>query len=283
MTTVVVPSPEHTLLRSASANVNILGVKMSSVNMSEAVSRVEELIESRGKGYVCVTGVHGIMEAQKDRSLRAILNKSFLSVPDGMPTVWVGHFYGQKQMQRVYGPDFMLALCERSVTAGYRHFLYGGNVGVAESLRAALLRNYPGLAVVGTHTPPFRVLNQTEKADLIAAVAGTCPDVLWVGLSTPKQERFMHEMLECLDVKVMIGVGAAFDIHTGNIRDAPAWMKQAGLQWLHRLLQEPRRLGRRYLVNNPLFVWRIGCQLLADFGGKARRKHIATPASKVAE
>ena len=248
-------------------SVNILGIHISSVNVDDALLRVKHLIEGSGKGYVCVTGVHGIMEAQRDDSLRTVLNEAFLSLPDGMPTVWVGHFYGQKQMQRVYGPDFMLALCEQSQKAGHRHFLYGGSEGVAEALHTALLRSYPELKIVGTYTPPFRALDAAEKAALIEQVARVRPDVMWVGLGTPKQERFMYEMLECLDVKVMIGVGAAFDIHTGKVREAPAWIQRSGLQWLHRLVQEPRRLGRRYLVNNPLFVWQICRQML---GGRGR-------------
>jgi N-acetylglucosaminyldiphosphoundecaprenol N-acetyl-beta-D-mannosaminyltransferase len=174
-------------------------------------------------------------------------------------------------MQRVYGPDLMLDLCERGVTKGYRHFLYGGNAGVAQALRTNLISRFPKLAVVGTYTPPFRPLGVEEENDLVAEVARTRPDIVWVGLSTPKQERFMAAMLERLETRVMIGVGAAFDIHTGNIKDAPDWMKRSGLQWLHRLQQEPRRLGRRYLVNNPRFVVRIAGQLLRDrFEGRRR-------------
>ena len=255
--------------------VNILGVRVSSVNMEQAVEGVTRLIEDRGKGYICVTGVHGIMEAQRDPSLQEILNHAFLAVPDGMPTVWVGHLYGHKQMQRVYGPDLMLELCAHSVAAGYRHFLYGGNLGVAERLRTSLLGRFPGLQIVGTYTPPFRALEEAERQDLAERIAAVRPDVLWVGLSTPKQERFMHSMLDRLDVRVMIGVGAAFDIHTGGIRDAPGWMKSAGLQWLHRLVQEPRRLWRRYLVNNPLFVLGVCRQLIQD--GLGGRKHGAGP------
>jgi N-acetylglucosaminyldiphosphoundecaprenol N-acetyl-beta-D-mannosaminyltransferase len=252
------------LARPRPSHVDILGVKISSVDMQSASTYVEQLIASRGKGYVCVTGVHGIMEAQKDPTLHAILNRAFLAVPDGMPTVWVGQAYGHRSMRRVYGPDLMLELCERSVARGFRHFLYGGNPGVAQALKANLLTRFPGLEIVGTCTPPFRPLNTEEERQLIEEVARTRPDILWVGLSTPKQERFMDAMLERLETSVMIGVGAAFDIHTGNIKDAPGWMKQCGLQWLHRLGQEPRRLGRRYLVNNPRFVVGIAGQLLRD-------------------
>jgi N-acetylglucosaminyldiphosphoundecaprenol N-acetyl-beta-D-mannosaminyltransferase len=232
--------------------------------MEEALTLTESLIERQGKGYVCVTGVHGIMEAQASPDLREILNSSFLTVPDGMPTVWMGRLYGHRSMSRVYGPDFMLAFCERSRAKGYRHFLYGGSEGVAQELQQRLVERCPGLEITGTYTPPFRPLTEEESRALREQVAAARPDVIWVGLSTPKQERFMHAWLARLDTRVMVGVGAAFDIHTGRIEDAPAWMKQAGLQWLHRLVQEPRRLARRYLVNNPIFVIKVGWQLMRD-------------------
>ena len=165
-------------------------------------------------------------------------------------------------MRRVFGPDLMLEVCEMSVREGYTHFLYGGSDGVAEQLSAALSRRFPGLRIVGTYNPPFRPLNQIEQEELSARVASVKPDIFWVGLSTPKQERFMSEYLPRLDTLVMVGVGAAFDLHTGRIQDAPAWVKQSGLQWLHRLGQEPRRLWKRYLYNNPRFVIKMTSQLL---------------------
>jgi N-acetylglucosaminyldiphosphoundecaprenol N-acetyl-beta-D-mannosaminyltransferase len=244
--------------------INILGVAVSAVNMETALDEAESSIRAGTKGYICVTGVHGIMEAQADKSLLRILNRSFLTVPDGMPTVWLGRLYGHKSMSRVYGPEFMLHLCDRSQSRGYRHFIFGGNVGVAEELRLALLGRFPKLQITGTYTPPFRPMTDPELESLRLQVAGSNPDILWVGLSTPKQEHFMHAALQILDTKLMVGVGAAFDIHTGRIKDAPGWVKKAGFQWLHRLLQEPRRLSRRYLVNNPIFIVKVGAQLCAD-------------------
>lgn len=240
---------------------NLLGVGISAIDMPLAISACDDLIARGGKGYVCVTGVHGIMEAQVDAELRGILNRAFLSLPDGMPTVWVGRLQGHSAMRRVYGPDFMLEFCRRSVLRGYRHFLYGGKRGVTEQLAFNLKQRFPALKLAGAYTPPFRPLNGAEERELAGMVASCKPDVLWVGLSTPKQERFMARYLERLDTKLMVGVGAAFDIHTGHIKDAPAWVKAAGLQWLHRLLQEPGRLWKRYLVNNPRFVFRISMQL----------------------
>ncbi len=244
---------------------NVLGVGIHAVDMTEAVRRSEWLLADGGKGYVCVTGVHGVMESRRDHGLRAILNRAYLCVPDGMPTVWVGRLQGYGKMQRVYGPDYMMAMCERSLRRGYRHFLYGGAPGVAEKLKARLQARMPGLHVVGTYTPPFGPLDLEQENELIRVVAQQKPDIFWVGVSTPKQERFMSEYLARLDVKLMVGVGAAFDLHAGLRPDAPTWMKQCGLQWLHRLHQEPRRLGPRYLKHNPRFVWEICWQLA---GGK---------------
>jgi N-acetylglucosaminyldiphosphoundecaprenol N-acetyl-beta-D-mannosaminyltransferase len=241
--------------------VNILGVGVSAVSMQEAVGRVDRFLQGDSSGYVCVTGVHGIIEAQSDEAFRATLNNSFLTTPDGMPTVWLGRWSGFKDMTRVYGPEFMLEICKLSVERGYRHVLYGGKPGVAEELKAKLEAQFPGLRITGTYTPPFRPLNAAEERDLMSAIERSQADMLWCGLSTPKQERFMAQYCGRLPVKLMFGVGAAFDINSGNLKDAPRWIKLAGLQWLHRLVLEPRRLASRYLRNNPKFVWLVGLQL----------------------
>lgn len=241
---------------------NVLGVGISAINMTDALRITDDFLCSNRKGYVCVTGVHGVIEAQNDAEFRHILNNSALTTPDGMPMVWVGRLRGFRNMRRVYGPDFMLELCRLSIERNYTHMFYGGKPGIAEALRDALVYRMPGLQVVGTFTPPFQALNQDEESALISQINELRPDVLWVGLSTPKQERFMANYLHKLNVKLMVGVGAAFDIHTGHVKDAPGWMKISGLQWLHRLWQEPKRLWRRYLVNNPIFVYRIVLQLV---------------------
>lgn len=243
---------------------NVLGVGIHAIDMEEAIRQSDLLIQGRGKGYVCVTGVHGIMEAQSDPALRDILNRAYLCVPDGMPTVWVGRMQGCHDMRRVYGPDYMIEMCRRSLQRGYRHFLYGGAPGVVGNLKQEFEVRMPWLKVVGTYTPPFGPLSPAQENELITMVARQRPDIFWVGLSTPKQERFMAQYLDRLDVKLIAGVGAAFDLHAGLRSDAPNWMKQCGLQWLHRLQQEPRRLGPRYLKHNPRFVWEI-CGQLAGF------------------
>jgi len=241
---------------------NVLGVGISAISMADAVHYTDKFLESGARGYICVTGVHGIMEAQDDERFRQILNSSFLTTPDGKPTVWVGHWQGLKKMARVYGPDFMLELCRLSVARGYRHFFYGGRPGIAAELQEKLTLRFPGLQVVGTYTPPFRSLTPQEEDELEDQLRETKPDILWCGLSTPKQERFMALYIDRMPVKLMVGVGAAFDINSENLKDAPKWMKEAGLQWLYRVIQEPRRLAGRYFKNNPRFIWLTFLQLV---------------------
>jgi N-acetylglucosaminyldiphosphoundecaprenol N-acetyl-beta-D-mannosaminyltransferase len=242
--------------------INVLGIGVHAVNMASTLDLVGAELAARRKGYVCVTGVHGIMESLGDPSLRKILNTAFLNVPDGMPLVWVGRTEGFKQTARVYGPDLMFALCELSVREGWTHFLCGGKEGTAEDLKTRLTAQFPGIRVVGTFCPPFRPLNAEEENRLITQVAAVKPDLFWVGMSTPKQERFMAEYLSKLDLGIMLGVGAAFDVHTGRILDSPAWIKRIGMQWLHRLCQEPKRLWRRYAYIVPAFLFLISLQLL---------------------
>ena len=241
--------------------VNVLGVGVHAVDIDDVVISLQKSIRQQAKGYVCLTGVHGIMEAQREPALKSIFANALLVAPDGMPTVWLGHAHGFKAMTRVYGPDYMLEVCKMSVERGYRHFLYGGKPGVAEQLRATLLERFPGLQIVGIYTPPFRPLNADEEKELHQQVQESGADVLWCGLSTPKQERFMATYNGNLPVKLMVGVGAAFDLLSGNLSEAPGWMKKSGLQWFYRLLKEPRRLWRRYLMNNPRFVWLTMLQL----------------------
>jgi N-acetylglucosaminyldiphosphoundecaprenol N-acetyl-beta-D-mannosaminyltransferase len=239
----------------------LLGISVEALDMELALSRIARELEARRKGYICMAGVHGIMEAFRDSKLAAIYAGSSITVPDGTPTVWVGRLQGHKAMQRVAGPDLMLEVFRRKQFAGCTHFLYGGEEHVAEQLRERFTRLYPWARIVGTYTPPFRDLNAEEEESLIARIRQLKPDIIWVGISTPKQERFMHRYLHLLDTTLMFGVGAAYDFHTDRIQDAPQWIKTIGMQWLHRLLQDPRRLWKRYFRNNPAFLWHIALQL----------------------
>jgi len=244
-----------------SARANVLGVGISAINLDVAVTAVAQALECKAKGYICVTGVHGISEAQQDPAFRAILNQAFLNTPDGMPTVWMGRWQGFHDMRRVYGPDLMERVCEFTRTRGYTHFLYGGAPGVAEALKNRLEQVFPGLKIVGTYTPPFRPLTQAEETELSRQVGQLKPDIIWVGLSTPKQEKFMAQHWQKLDATLFFGVGAAFDFLAGRMRQAPRWMQRSGLEWLFRLATDPGRLWKRYLKNNPAFIFRAFCQV----------------------
>ncbi len=236
---------------------SVLGVNVSLVDIPSAVLRLDHWIRREAPNYVCVTGVHGVMESQRDAELRDIHNRAGMVVPDGMPLVWIAKHRGHRFVDRVYGPDLMLAVCSASETRGYRHFLYGGADGVPELLRDRLVQRYPKLQVVGTYSPPFRPMTPAEDQEIVERISATRPDIVWVGLSTPKQERWMASHVGRVPGAVMIGVGAAFDFHAGLKRQAPPWMQRSGLEWLYRLVSEPRRLGPRYLRNNPEFILRM--------------------------
>jgi N-acetylglucosaminyldiphosphoundecaprenol N-acetyl-beta-D-mannosaminyltransferase len=234
--------------------IDVLGVHVSAVDPPMALAEVERWIAQGEQHYVCVTGVHGVMECQHDPELRAIHNASGLTTPDGMPMVWAGHRAGAGWMRRVYGPDLMLAVLERAAANGWSSFFYGGKEGVPEQLAARLAGRFPGLRVAGTWSPPFRPLTPEEDEALVERINAAAPDLVWVGLSTPKQERWMAAHVGRLRAPVLLGVGAAFDIHAGTLRQAPPWMQRNGLEWLYRLYREPRRLWRRYGSIIPRFL-----------------------------
>lgn len=241
----------------------VLGVDISAITMSDALDQIEAWIAGRSRNYVCVTSVHGVIESQDDLRLREIYNRAGLATPDGMPLVWMSRVLGHKRTERVYGPDLMRALSAFSAARGYRQFYYGGGEGVAEQLSRTLTRDYPGLQVVGHHCPPFREPTAQEDRQIVAQINAARPDIVWVGLSTPKQEHWMAAHLGKIEAPVMIGVGAAFDFVPGLKRQAPVWMQRHGLEWLFRLATEPRRLSRRYLSIVPRFLALAGLQLVS--------------------
>jgi N-acetylglucosaminyldiphosphoundecaprenol N-acetyl-beta-D-mannosaminyltransferase len=239
------------------ARVDVLGVGISPVSMPMAVAEISRWIEDGEQHYVCVTGVHGVMESQRDPELLLIHNGSGLTTPDGMPMVWASRWAGIRHVDRVYGPDLMLELSARAATNGWRSFFYGGAPGVAEVLASRLVERFPGLPVVGTYSPPFRSLTPEEDDEVVRMINQADPVLVWVGLSTPKQERWMADHIGKVRAPVLLGVGAAFDIHAGVLPQAPRWVQRSGFEWLYRLAREPRRLWRRYLYNNPRFVWGV--------------------------
>lgn len=234
--------------------VDVLGVEVSAIDLPEAVRRIGSWIDAGAREYVCVTGAHGVIESLSDHSLLDIHNRAGMVTPDGMPLVWCGRWAGARGMSRVYGPDLMLAVMEASVDKGWRHFFYGAGPGVAERLVDRLSVRFPGLKVAGTHTPPFRDLDEDERREVAEMINSSGADIVWVGLSTPKQERWMARMRPLLDASVLIGVGAAFDFHVGDLKQAPLWMQRSGLEWAFRLMMEPRRLWRRYFNIVPRFI-----------------------------
>lgn len=242
------------------ASFTVLGVRVDAVQIPEVISRIIGWAEERQHGnYIAVTGMHGVVEAQRDPGLKAILNQASLVVADGMPLVWLGRHYGFKLPRRVYGPELLEAFC-RETGDRYCHFFYGGAPGVAERLGEVLKQRF-GVRVGGTYSPPFRPLTSSEKRQLMKLVETARPDVLWVGLSTPKQEAWMAEYRTLLRVPAMIGVGAAFDFLTARTSQAPCWMRDHGLEWFFRLATEPKRLWRRYLIGGSKFVWNIALEM----------------------
>jgi N-acetylglucosaminyldiphosphoundecaprenol N-acetyl-beta-D-mannosaminyltransferase len=222
-----------------------------------------------------VTGVHGVVESHWNPELRDIHNRSGLTTPDGMPIFWVLRAAGHAHATRVCGPDLLPAVCAASARHGWRHYFYGGAAGVADRLAERLGSSFPGLHVVGSSSPPFPCPTDVEDREALAAINQARPDIVWIGLSTPKQERWMARNRPHLDASILIGVGAAFDIHAGLRGRAPAWMQKTGLEWLFRIWQEPRRLAPRYLRVNSTFAVLIAKQAVrswvaGDFGARAR-------------
>ena len=246
----------------------ILGARVHAVEMAATIEQLHIWIADRQSHarFVAVTAMHGIAEAHRNAAFLHVLNSADLVVADGTPLVWIGRLKGLRFRRRVSGCDLVEKFCRESGSA-YRHFFYGGIPGAAERL-ANTLRDRFGILVAGTYTPPFRPLTNAEELELAALVEDTSPDVLWVGLSSPKQEIWMYQHRLKLKIPVMLGVGAAFDLNSGNVPRAPVWMRDHGLEWLFRLAAEPRRLWKRYLITIPQALWFVGLELLGFRGSR---------------
>jgi exopolysaccharide biosynthesis WecB/TagA/CpsF family protein len=239
---------------------NILGVSIDAVDMERALSLIEDRLANGPKGYICAVGVSGILHALEDGAVADAFEHAAFALPDGAPTVWVGRLQGYREMDHVTGPSIMRAIFSSREFAGYSHFFYGGKPGVATDLAATLRNQFPWTTVAGTFTPPFRDLAPAEEESLIEEINTSRADILWIGISTPRQDIFMRRILPRLNVRLIFGVGAAFDFLSGRVRLCPDWVKRAGLHWLHRLAQDPARLWRRNL-HNTAFLWHIALQL----------------------
>jgi N-acetylglucosaminyldiphosphoundecaprenol N-acetyl-beta-D-mannosaminyltransferase len=232
----------------------ILGVPISVVDMESAVAVIVGWAKTGVSNYVCVRDVHGVMLAQEDAEFLAVHERAGLVTPDGMPLVWIARSREGSAVGRVCGADLVDALSAASEKQGLRHYFYGGKRGVAENMAATLQARYPGLKVVGAFCPPFGGVSKEEDEAIVCDIAAARPHIVWIGLSTPKQELWMRDHVDRIPGATLIGIGAAFDFHTGMVARAPVWMQRVGLEWFHRLISEPRRLWRRYLIIAPKFA-----------------------------
>jgi N-acetylglucosaminyldiphosphoundecaprenol N-acetyl-beta-D-mannosaminyltransferase len=245
---------------------DLLGVPVALTTYAEAMDVMDAMIARNDRGYVCALPVHGVMVAQHDRDLmQALHGTNVLNVPDGRPLVWALNLLGERLPDRVYGPELTDRYCARAAQRGHRVWLYGGHTPTAlDQLAEALERRHPGIAIVGRWSPPHRPLNEAEVHEVAARINADRPDIVWVGIGVPKQEKWMARMRPLLEAPVLVGVGAAFDFLAGRKRQAPPWMQRLGLEWLFRLTQEPRRLLVRYLRYNPAFVAGFARQYLRE-------------------
>ena len=253
-----IPQPQPSLAPATAPGIparELLGVPVAMVDYDSAIEVMERLVDTREPGYVCAAPVHALIEARRNPEMLEALRGSTLVVPDGMPLVWAANLLGEELRDRVYGPELMLRYNDRCAERGHRVWLYGGrDQGTLVQLALSLRQRHPGIQIVGGYSPPFRPLTEEEESALVAQINEARPDVLWVGIGVPKQEKWMARMRDRLEVPVMCGVGAAFDFHAGRISMAPSWMQERGLEWIYRIGQEPRRLLPRYLYTNPRFV-----------------------------
>ncbi len=243
--------------QSAPGSATILGARVDLIDYEQVITRMKRAIRRREKITIGFTNVYTIMRAREDRELLLDLSRFTLSVPDGMPLVWLSRCTDTPIHDRVYGPDLFGLFCQESRNGEFRHFFYGSTDTVLEGLRRNLLKRYPGIEIAGMISPPFRPLTSTEEERYITEINASGADVLWIGIGSPKQEKWMARMRPRLEVPVLAAVGAAFDYYAGTKKQAPKVWQKNGLEWLYRLLQEPRRLATRYLVYNPLFILRI--------------------------
>lgn len=236
----------------------ILGVKFNLVGYAETIAAMEHAISNRSQLTITFVNVHSIMTAQKDKEFRNSINNSSLSVPDGMPLVWISRWTDTPLSERVYGPDLFRYFCNLSEHKGYSHFFYGSSPLVLQRLT----QKFSHVHITGSISPPYRPIKPDEENRYIEEINRGKPDVLWIGLGCPRQEKFMNRIRGRVEVPVIASIGAAFDFFAGEVRQAPRAWQRHGLEWLFRLIQEPRRLAFRYLVYNPLFIYKISLQIL---------------------
>ena len=233
----------------------VLGVPFHCITQAQCLQTIERFVQERLPRQICLANAYTVALAQRDTILNALLKKAALVLADGMSIVWGGHWIGVQLPQRVPGPDLMEAVCRRASRNGHRIFLMGSSQGTLQKLQEKLLRLCPGLQIAGAYSPPMcDHLGEDANQIILGLLEAARPDILFVGMSCPKQEKWIAENLHRLPVPVSLGVGAAFDFLSGNIPRAPHWIRRIGLEWLYRLYREPRRLWRRYLLGNIIFL-----------------------------
>lgn len=232
----------------------IMGVSLAAINMSWLIDFTKKYIKELSGDYLCVANVHTTVMSYEDPAYCAVQNGGIMAIPDGGPLSSVGRKRGFSKMERTTGPDYLKEILKISEKEGYRHYFYGSTEETLEKLRKVLEKDYPGVQIAGMYSPPFRVLSEEEDQQIIERINETHADFVWVGLGAPKQERWMADHQGKIK-GLMVGVGAAFDYQAGNIQRAPMWMQKANLEWLYRLLQEPKRLFQRYFYTNTRFIW----------------------------
>jgi len=249
------------------SSITILGIKIHITNLRHSIQTIIKWIEKKESHYVCVRDIHGIVLSQKDSFLRKIHHKSGLTVPDGMPLVRIAQLLGHSSIDRVYGPDLMIMLCQASLKKNIKHCLYGGkSQEEIQTLKHILEKYFKGIQITGAFCPPFSSFKSFEDKSFITHLQSERPNILWIGLGTPKQEYIMAHISQKTKVNAIIGVGAAFDIFLDKQTDAPYWMKRMSLQWLFRIIKEPKRLGPRYFKIIPQFIFLIICDLIKKIG-----------------
>lgn len=254
----------------------ILGVKIPAIDMDDACLAVEEAILKEQKKYICVCPVSTIMECKKNEKVLRSVNSADLVTPDGMPVVWLGKMSGYKNISRVYGPELMQNICGISAKKGYKHYFYGSSYDTLNKLEEKLSRKYPGLIISGSFSPPFRQLTEEEDNAIVEEINRSNADIIWVGLGSPKQDLWMHEHRGRINAPILIGVGAAFDFLAGTKPQAPRWMRDNGFEWLFRLVTEPKRLWRRYLVDCPLFIYYLLLDTISKFFSRIKTDRFAS-------
>ncbi|MEO9476973.1 MAG: WecB/TagA/CpsF family glycosyltransferase [Cyclobacteriaceae bacterium] len=249
--------------------VRVLDIPLFASNIRSAAVIVLESKDAVVRNFcISATGAHGLVYSRKNLAFRNILESFYLNLPDGMPGVWVGKIKGAKNMQRCYGPNFFRDVMLLSANTCLKHFLCGGKEGVANRLKSACETKFKNNNIVGTYCPPFETVEKYDYAGIASFVNSVKPDVVWIGLSTPKQEQFAFHLSKHTDVKFIICVGAAFDFHIGNVKQAPAWIQKAGMEWLFRLFTEPKRLWRRYFEVVPMFIYYNFAELFSGIFNK---------------